>query len=433
MRTRFSVQNILIVTFALIPVGLIFAPFLLSLCMLFSVLIALWRIDLSPFAIRFRPTAKDWVAFKGAPHFWVLCALFFFTFWGIWELQDMGYWLSRLRIKLPFLVLPLAFFFLPRLGNRTLDGLLYYLVLLLAITSSGVLIFYLINMEEINALIKQGKPIPLPCNHVRFSLLLVFGLLSSLYLYVQRYYWWKSWEKNLQLALAAFLFLFLHILSVRTGIVVLYTTLLLLTFRYVMKTRRYWIGLCLVGAMTLFPLIAYQNIPSLRAKVDYVKYDLFMYRHGHTDKALSDAGRWVSLELGWEVFQERPWWGVGVGNLKQAMNQKYAAYYPELEQYERKMPHNQWLSMLAAGGIIGGLMFSCFFFYPLFYKENYQHWLILGLYVIVGLSFLVENTIENAMGVGFFLYYLLHLLLRFTTKPQPSSRGETGAPGSSHR
>lgn len=386
--------------------------------MLFSVLVALMRIETTSFRVRFRPTRERWRALKTAPQFWILCGLFFFTFWGVWDLQDTGYWLSRLRIKIPFLVLPLAFFFLPRPGNRILDGLLYYLVLLLSLTSLGVLVNYLSNMEVINQLIKQGKPIPLPCNHVRFSLLLVFGLLSALYLYFQQYFWRKPWERYLQLALAGFLFVFIHILSVRTGMAVLYATLFLLTLRYVFKTKRYRLGLGLLGAMLLFPFLAYQAIPSLRAKVDYMKYDLFMYRHGHTDKALSDAGRWVSLQLGWEVFREHPWTGVGVGNLKQAVHQRYAAQYPDLPYEARKMPHNQFLSMFAAGGILGGIIFTLLFFYPLFYGSNYRHWLLLGLYVIVGLSFLVENTIENAMGLGFFLYYLLHLLLRFTTAEQ---------------
>lgn len=421
--TQFSARSFVVLIFALIPVGLIFAPFLLSVCMIFSVLVALLKLDFPSGRIRFRPTPARWKALQGAPHFWVLCGLFLFTFWGVWDIQDMSYWLSRLRIKIPFLLLPLAFFFLPRPSNRALDGLLYYLVWLLTITSLAVLTNYLVNMEAINQLIKQGKPIPLPCNHVRFSLLLVFGLLSALYLYFQDYFWRKPWEKYVQLAMAAFLFVFIHVLSVRTGIAVLYTTLFLLTIRYVLKTRRYWLGLGLLLLLFVFPVLAYQAIPSLRAKVDYMKYDLFMYRHGHTDKALSDAGRWVSLQIGWDLFEDHFWVGTGVGNLRQAVDQYYAAQYPELSTEERKMPHNQFLSMLAAAGILGGTLFTIIFFYPVFYESNYQYWLLLGLYSIVGLSFLVENTIENAMGVGFFLYYVLHLLLRFTTDEQRTVLG----------
>ena len=421
MQIRVSVRSLLVLVLACFPIGLIFAPFLLSLSMLLTVLIALIRIDLLPLQIRFRPDREQWRAFRAAPHFWSLMGLFLLVFWGSWEAQDMGYWLSRLRIKLPFLLLPPAFFFLPRLSQRTMDGLLYYLVVLLSLTSLGVLVHYLQDMEAINQLIKQGKSIPLPANHVRFSLLLVLGVLSALYLYFRAYFWRKPWERYLQLGMAAFLFVFLHILSVRTGMAVLYATLFLLAVRFMLKTRRYWLGLGLLLGMLIFPVLAYQAMPSLRAKVDYVRYDLFMYRHGHADTALSDAGRWVSLQLGWEVFREHPWLGVGVGNLKEVIHQRYADRYPEVTIEMRRMPHNQFLSMLAATGFLGTTLFGLLFFYPLFYARNYQHWLLLGLYGIISLSLLVENTLENAMGVGLFLYYALHLLLRFSAAPDVAS------------
>lgn len=422
MRTLFSVHTLVTLIFLLIPVGLIFAPFLLSVCMFASAAVAFFALDLRPFRLRIRPTLSEWKTFRTSPQFWMLCGLFVLTFWGSWHVQDWGYWLSRFRIKMPFLVLPFAFFFIPRPDSRTLDGLLYFLVILLALTSMGVLINYLVHMEAINKLIKQGKPIPLPCNHVRYSLMLVFGLLSALYLFFQKYFWRKPWEKYLQLAIAGFLFLFVHILSVRTGLAVLYATLFLLTIRYILKTRQYWLGVGVLVAMLVFPVLAYQAIPSLRAKVDYVKYDLFMYRHGHTDQQLSDAGRWVSLEIGWDIFRRHPSTGVGVANLKKEVNKRYDEWYPDLPDEERKMPHNQFLSMFGAGGLLGGFLFTGIFFFPVFYKKNYRHWLLLGLYLIVSLSFLVENTIENAMGVGFFVYYALHLLLRFTmTAPAAAS------------
>lgn len=414
MRTLFSVDSLVVLIFALIPVGLIFAPFLLSICMIVSTVVAVFALDLKPLRLRFRPGRADGLAFRQAPQFWMLCGLLLFAFWGFWEVEDIGYWLSRFRIKMPFLILPFAFFFIPRPSNRALDGLLYFFVILLFMTSLIVLVNYLLNMEAINKLIKQGQSIPLPCNHVRFSLMLAFGILVALYLYFQQYFWRKPWEKYVQLAMAGFLFIFVHVLSVRTGMAVLYATLFLLILRYIVKTRRYRLGAGMLVAMLAFPFLAYQTIPSLRAKVDYVKYDLFMYRHGHTDQQLSDAGRWVSLQIGSEVFNSAPLTGVGVANLKKEVHERYAEQYPELPVEERKIPHNQFLSMFGAGGIIGGLLFTGIFFFPLFYQKNYQHWLLLGLYMIVGLSFMVENTIENAMGVGFFLYYVLLLLLRFT-------------------
>ena len=405
---------------ALLPVGMLFAPFLLSVCMIASAVVALFALDWSPkLRLRFRAgMGQRWQEFIKAPHFYVLMGYYFMVFWGLGELEDTTYWLSRLRIKLPFLILPLAFFFLPRPSDRALDGLLYFFVALLVLTSVGVLINYLLNAEAINKLIKQGQTLPLPCNHVRFSLFLAFGVLISMYLFFQKYYWRGPWEKYVQLGAALFLFAFIHILSVRSGIVVVYATLFLLVIRYVFKTGRWLLGAGVLVAMAAFPFLAYQTMPSLRAKVDYVKYDLFMYRHGHEDAKLSDSGRWISLKVGWEIFQKNPINGTGVGNLKSEVTKIYERDYPNILIQDRKMPHNQFLSVLAATGIFGFILFLGIFLLPILYQRHHQHWLLLGFYLIIFLSFMVENTIENAMGVGFFIYYLLHLLLRFT-KPEP--------------
>lgn len=389
--------------------------------MIATAVVALFYLDLSPkLRLGIRPgLAKRWQEFIWAPHFYVLCGYFFLVFWGLGELEDTAYFMSRLRIKLPFLILPLAFFFLPRPSDRALDGLLYFLVVLLVLTSIGVFINYLLDMEAINKLIQQGQTLPLPCNHVRFSLLLAFGVLISMYLYFQKFYWKWPWEKYVQLGAALFLFAFIHILSVRSGIVVVYATLFLLLLRYVFKTGRWALGIGVLVAMMTFPFLAYQTMPSLRAKVDYVKYDLFMYRHGHEDAKLSDSARWISLKIGWDIFKNNPISGVGVGNLKSAVYDYYDQDYPDTIPAQRKMPHNQFLSMLAATGIFGFILFLGVFLLPILFKKHHQHWLLLGFYLIIFLSFMVENTIENAMGVGFFIYYLLHLLLRFTT-PAPA-------------
>ncbi|GAB5554108.1 MAG: hypothetical protein Sapg2KO_36990 [Saprospiraceae bacterium] len=414
-----STDRLVLLIMALLPVGLLFAPFLLSVCMIASAVVALFVLKRTPkLVVALRPgLAQRWQAFIKAPHFYILLAYFFLTFWGIGGLEDTSYWLSRLRIKLPFLILPLAFFFLPRPSNRALDGLLYFLVGLLVLTSLGVLINYLLDFEAINKLIKQGQTLPLPCNHVRFSLLLAFGVLIAMYLYFQKYYWKWPWEKYLQLGAALFLFAFIHVLSVRSGIVVVYATLFLLVIRYIFKTGRWLLGAGVLLAMAAFPFLAYQTMPSLRAKVDYVKYDLFMYQHGHEDAKLSDSARWISLKIGWDIFKAHPVVGTGVGNFKSAVQNHYEQNYPAISPLERKMPHNQFLSVLGATGVLGFLLFLGVFLLPIFYQENHQHWLLLGFYLIIFLSFMVENTIENAMGVGFFIYYLLHLLLRFT-KPE---------------
>jgi len=71
------------------------------------------------------------------------------------------------------------------------------------------------------------------------------------------------------------------------------------------------------------------------------------------------------------------------------------------------MPHNQFLFVLAGVGILGLSLFLLALLIPLFYRSAYRHPFFLGFYLIFLCAFMVEHTIENAVGVGSFLLFLL--------------------------
>lgn len=98
----------------------------------------------------------------------------------LWS-SDLGYTLERLRIKLPFLVLPWALAGIPRLNRREYNYLLYFLVALMVVACMYVGLNYLMHFQEINNMISKGKSIPTPSNHIRFSLVLGFAILSGFF------------------------------------------------------------------------------------------------------------------------------------------------------------------------------------------------------------------------------------------------------------
>ena len=91
--------------------------------------------------------------------------------------------------------------------------------------------------------------------------------------------------------------------------------------------------------------------------------------------------------------------------------------YPEVK--ERKMPHNQFVYVYAGTGIIGLLGFLFALFYPLLYKKAYREPIFFAFYIIVLASFIVENTIENSLGAGFFAFFLLLGLNYWSGKVKP--------------
>jgi hypothetical protein len=71
------------------------------------------------------------------------------------------------------------------------------------------------------------------------------------------------------------------------------------------------------------------------------------------------------------------------------------------------MPHNQLVSVWAGTGLFGLFLFVLGGIYPLLSKKRYNEPHFLSICLIILFSFMVENTIENAIGIGFHLLFLL--------------------------
>lgn len=321
--------------------------------------------------------------------------------------SDTGYWLERLRIKLPLLGLPLAFAAAPRLSRRQLSALLYFWVGLLVLTCLGVGVHYVLHFSEIQEGIKRGQAVPVPTNHVRFSLMMALGVVAAGWLYLQRFSFRYRWEPWLLGGVGLFLILFMHLLAVRSGLAVLYATLGFLALRAAWLSRRWQLGAGALALLLGLPLLMYLALPSFKAKVGYVMWDLKMHLQGQGE-SYSDSERITSLQIGWEIFRENPWLGVGPGDLKAEVHRRYARKFgPDKRPF---MPHNQWLSIAAGSGLAGLMLALAAFFYPLFHQGNYRRLLLLSFHLILFLSFMVENTIENAVGVGLYAGFLLLFL-----------------------
>lgn len=476
--------------YAVIIAALIYSPFLLSVGMIGLAAIFTFQLDWTQVGwLRFNPNFFHYFAqfFRSKTHL-IITLFFWIVFFSGIMTQDWGYWSNRLLMKLPFLVLPIIFCGLPKLSQRDYCGLLYFLVFALTVTCIGIGVNYGLHFEEINTLMQQGRPMPTPRNHIRFSLILALGIIASFFLYQVRFYLKYRWESKALLAATVFLFLMIHLLSVRSGLAALYLAIFVSAFRYVWLTGRYGVGLAVGIGLLLIPITAYYAIPSFQAKVAYVRYE-FWIRENNLSGNYSDLWRLISLQMGIEIGNEHPIVGVGAGNLRQVVIDRYAAEYPEMKQI--RMPHNQLISVYAGTGLVGLGVFLFAFFYPLVSRksgsrksrsresgsrevgspksgvdsgpleaQNRSHKssatsgasltphspstqglqtydsqtynsstynsktydlqtynLFLAFHVIVFASFMVENTIENSIGVGFYAFFLL-LSLQYNPQPQ---------------
>lgn len=383
------------------------AEFLISVSMIGLLVLAIFQLKINgpQVKVTLRDSLKNNLQkLKTEKVWWVVSVPFLLVLVsGLWS-SDYEYLLERLRIKLPFLILPFAFLSLPKLTKKEVYVIFYFLILTMFVASLWSLGQYLGNFEEVNDQLSRGIPFPTPSNHIRFAITLALSILAGATLFYERFHISAPSERWFIGVITLVLFIFLHVISVRSGLASFYFALFILAIFFIVKTRRYLVGLAILISLSSIPFLAYKTLPSLKNKIDYALWDFKQYQKG-LGKDYSDSERITSLKIGMSIGNEHPVFGIGAGDLKKRMYQIYANEYGG--QFSKRMPHSQFVSLYAGIGIVGLLIFILAFFYPLFYQKNWKNSLFLAFHAVIFLSFFMENTVENNYGISLYLLFLL--------------------------
>ncbi|WCL80454.1 O-antigen ligase family protein [Saprospira sp. CCB-QB6] len=372
-------------------VGLIASKALIAIASVAFVLAAL------PYVFK----AKNWQRLQQQPLFWSPALLFILMASTALYSENKVELMDRVRVMLPLLLLPISMAILPPWPKQQWRWLLASFVLIMSIAVAAVLINYGLNYTAIQASLKHSKGMPNPANdHVRFSLLICWATILSGQLFVWRLGRWP-W---IWLLLGSFLFLAMHIFGARSGILAFYFASFYLLLRWLWQTKRFLIGSLGLLACLSLPFLAYKTIPSFREKILLTEKNIRLYQAGHIGN-YSDTQRMLSFQVALEVWAKSPILGVGLGDLKDEQKLIYQKDYPE----QRVMaPHSQYISSLAAMGVLGLLLFLGLFSWPFFTEKTAIFQLF---WLLIAVSFLSENTLFITIGANLYAFFYCYLLL----------------------
>jgi O-antigen ligase len=359
------------------------------------------------YALIFTDPRKTFTSFFKDPILVALSLIFFgYLFSSLYSTEDHGYLMERLRLKLPFLALPVAFASLnKKISQPVFYSLLYFFLIIVSATTIIVIIKYAADFKEINIAYVQGRVMDTPFNHIRYSLMVSFAIFIAYYLFGLKFFLRYPWERWLIAGLGFYLMCFLHLLAVRSGLVAFYLCVVYLIFNHIFRRRQLKTALCLSTIVLVLPILAYVMLPSVKAKITYMKYDLDQLLLFRNASGFSDGGRIISIKEGMAIFKENFIFGTGVGDLKHEMSEKLKEA-PE-DPPDNLLPHNQFVFVAAGTGIAGLLIFCLGIFLPLFNRKNLGNILFICFYIIVLSSFFTEATVEEQMGTAFYLLFLL--------------------------
>ncbi len=277
--------------------------------------------------------------FISSPLLWGMSLLFFIPFLsGLWS-GDKKEWAEIVLIKLPLLMLPLAFAAPSgsnwnQLQKKQWERLGYFFILLVTAATCWCMFHYLSNATEINESYLQAKSIvtPLENDHVRFSWLVSVGILLAGWLCIVNRKE-NKWLSCLLAFVTIWLIIFLHILAARTGLFSFYSmaigTVGWLFFRKRSPVAFAWHSrFAIIMLVIALPFVAYQVIPTFQNRVKYFLYDKDFFTKGHYLPGSTDGVRIISIKAGWAMMQEQPATGTGFGDVLIKAKKWYRENYP---------------------------------------------------------------------------------------------------------
>lgn len=326
--------------------------------------------------------------------------IFFSRLLSVINSSPTTFMMDRIRIWLPFIILPFGFVIMKQLPAKFIRLLFLFFISMMLVECIHLTVLYFNSQLSEGTTYSTGHTMNTPFSHIRFSLMVAFAFVLCVSLLRNNAGLFPVFEKWFLLITSVFLFAFMHLLAVRSGLVAMYLCILILILNEIWVRKNRMIGLAILICFLCVALISFWFVPTLHQKIGYMKYDLSQFFDNQNPSQLSDASRVISIQKGLVLFKQNPMMGTGIGDLKKEMNALYQNY-PDMPS-EKRLPHNEFIYVLASGGLIGLLLFGIGIFTPLFFHKNYKQLLFLCFYIIILSSFITEATLEEQIGTGFY-------------------------------
>jgi hypothetical protein len=360
---------------------------------------------------------KEWLKQK-----WWLLGMAWITLYALsyfWS-DDKHLWSQRIEVKLPVMLLPLAFAYLPAFSQRqlkifTICGCLIFL------SAAGYSISFLFgNLEYYLWEYHMAHVLPTPVynDHIRFSLSVALFIIWCCYYFRHAAVTALKWLMGITVVLLS---AYLHLLAARTGLLVWYMFVLGSGVYFGLKKNKGLAFGILIALSAVF-YFTITHVPTLKKRVDYFLYTIELYNKGEISGLYSDMGRMISYDVSYRIAKENALTGVGSGDMMAEMKAGYEKWYPQITDEQVLLPHNQFMVVWLAGGMLALLLFVVWIFYPLVeLKKSREGFYFFIVWLAMLLPLMVEPMFEVQFGVFVFLFFLLwqrHVMLSQNSKAE---------------
>lgn len=206
--------------------------------------------------------------------------------------------------------------------------------------------------------------------------------------------------------------LFLFQLSSKATIL-LFVLFALMLFIYVIKNKffsyKYYLPFFIV--ISLFVVIGY-NFPKV-----HIRFENFFYFFKTPTEQIdikvqeSTALRIAALKAGTNIIKNNFWFGVGNGDMANAMSEYYKNNDFQNAYIQHISPHNQFVRSFVMQGVLGFISLVLMFILMLYLAIKKKHLLLAAWTIIMFFLFNVEDILGIQDGIIFFCFFTSYFVL----------------------
>ena len=186
----------------------------------------------------------------------------------------------------------------------------------------------------------------------------------------------QPWQKKIFYFISLFSVIMLFLSGTRGGWIALISTILLLIYLCKIIKKEF---LIIITVVFLSSSIAFVALPNFKERVFSIL----------DTKVASNTERILMWKSAIEIFKDNPIHGIGHNSFKEVYNIYYIS--PEAKEVGHTHPHNNFLKILAEGGVIGAIGYVSFYLYLTYYfykkyKYNYSMWGLAAIAIIFSIQ-----------------------------------------------
>jgi O-antigen ligase len=319
----------------------------------------------------------------------------------------------KLILKLPILCFPLIFNAIKKTDSKYFPTLVLTGLYALYLPAVVSVYNYISNKTLFDQLILESKPLPIEFGygiyHIQFSIILAITVVLGVYILLHRKAWnLNTFNKTFIGVISILNFIFLHILSARTGLLALYFGLLIVLLPGLIKMplRNKIIS---IATGIMIPILILSLSSSLRNRLSNTAADFEVAWTGKDANDYSFAMRVQAWKNAIQVIEKSPILGVGIGDTDKELKDNFAEMNSSISPANRKNPHFQLLETATQSGIISALIFLLIILFSLFGKSS-KNSLLASISLLLFLASCFESILERQASVVAFAAFMAFAL-----------------------